>query len=1423
MPGNEPIDDTLAKEVYVNAGKYSRREHASCMEEVTLSYITPVMQKARDGDLKLDDLDPILDSEKAINQDERFKEAWNAALAKVDSASFKRAMTTVTQRDKDRLLFKDESAWADLKGRVDAGEFSDHTHLQAFQEECSKVIDTAYKAIAPDCVRCMCKMCPLPEGMPEAKGLPPADPAHQGKMALLISSLNYAVLSSQPKLSHLLYGVYIKEIIYSALLGLGQALPPFVPIFLYPKLIDCLIPTEIPDGRVAGAPYELETIDPTWYGYIYAGIIAVAIFFMALCMTRSFLTAYSVGTKLRSCMASAITDKALRISQKGWLSAGGHSKIFNLLLGDVERIFQQCQGLLGMVFFIPISTLFALIYLFYVMSWPTVGGLVILCIAIPYNYHIADTFIKLFVERMLKADGRTKKVHEMIENIRGVKFYQWEQQYVDEIMEVREGECEIIFVLIAKIAQLVTSSTFSPFLFQTVILVIYALWDEEGLDTEKVFLSLSLTHVLRGSFIFLPFIYAGYVQAEIGFTRVQDFLCKVEAAPQPLGEQDGKITCKNGKFGWEKGKPVLSNINLDIQKGDLVMVVGKVGDGKSSLISSLLQEITEMEGEIHLGGTIAYCPQTPWIVSGTLKANIEWSRKGKGKGAQNARDYHQAVKNVALLPDLQTQLQDGDGTIIGEKGINISGGQKARVALARALYSEADIYLLDDVLSAVDAHVGKHIFDNALQKQLGNKTRILCTNQIQFLQHATRVYSLEKCEDGGNTLVEVDINEPVPGSHFEELMNEFKRQQAKAVEARDDELEKQSAISSASSFDAENEVTAFRKDGFEGNKLLEDEVVEDGEVTWATYRAYFSHFGGFWWWALYIFGHVVFNVSDKFSQIWIGWYAAQGQEQSIAWHNARIITDEPTAMWFGVYIGSIAFGSLVLALREYMYAYGAVRPCRTLYREELVRVLKSPTQFFDTTPVGRILTRFVNDWEAVDFMVPLFMAQTFIQFSLLGGAAVMIALTLPWFTIMFIPIGLSIWYVVHQDAASLRLRRLFNVTKSPVSNIFAENLRGLSSIRAYGQGAVVAHDQREAIDLNHACFMGERIVFEWVRLRVNMLAAAIMVSTVLIIIFVKDELTPTDLGLAISQGVFIVLSIANAFLMRQQMDMSMNSTERVLEYTRLPEEEPEEVSKNCAKMPENWPKHGELDIEELSVRYRKELPLAVRDVNIHVEGGWKVGIVGRTGSGKSTLLKTLFRLMRPEKGFKLMIDGFDASTLSINDLRSIFAIIPQEPVLFANTVKKNIDPFNNSTEEMLRDAIKKCHLHDYLQERAGEDGDVLEVMITDDALSIGQRQMLCLARALVLNRKFLLLDEATASVDIHTDKLIQETLVTAFADCTVLTIAHRLNTITHSDRILVMTSTDGVGHVAQYGTYGELLEDTEGIFHTLAKQAKLIE
>ena len=1409
-------------------GYQTREEASNLFGRATLTHIQPLMKKARHGGLTMSDVDPVSKKLCAESQMGNFYKLWTEAQEQVTQDTFKKTLDLLLKVDAKQVMFEGSSRWQGIEAMVNSGALCNHTHLQQFQEAVLDLTNARYKEMAPECERCAAGMCPAPEGVAESS-LPSVADAHVAAAPVLKGYSNI-VLDGQPSLSSTMLKHVKPEILQGLAWGALQCMCPFASVIAVPYLIDALV-------------YETRDL---YIAYMFAGIITASVVLMSFCLVKTNVLAAEVVTRVRGCLTIAMTEKAMKTSHSGWETAGGYSKIFSLFHADVETLFQQGANILSISFYAPTQAIYVIIYSFYEVSWPAAVGLVAMLFVFPFMFIYMFQFSTLFGERMAKSDARNKVMHELVENIRGVKFYSWEEAYTKAVMAARIPESSIIKALLVKSSAMWFTGLLAPHVFQFSVLLTYAVWDESWITTERAFNLFILTQLIRAIGGFLFSILAGVVQSLTALRRVQNFLCREEAPPQADAVQDGCVTVSGGMFGWRREKAAtaqnsepfaessvdgegrsggqnVADINFEAARGELVVIVGKVGTGKSTFLQGLLREVAASAGDVHVGGSVAYCPQTAWILSGSIRDNVEWGRRGTAKGCSR-EDYESAVAGVALLHDLSTQFPDGDATMIGEKGINISGGQKARVALARAVYSDADIYLLDDVLSAVDAHVGLHIFEETIQKRLAGKTRILVTNQLQYAKHADKVLCLERVQGSdAYTLESVDMANPRQGSVMEQLCAEYH----KAVEEKDADEAKAEEEEVVVEANTASCAAAFKQDGFMcRHELVEQEDLEDGAVTYGTYIKYMSYFGGWCYWAAFFACVAVYMLVEKFVLIWVGWYTTERVEESVLFYNGYIISESPTYMWFLVYVGLVLVGLISVYMSGVIFAWGSAGASLELYKEEFETTLACPVSFFDTTPVGRILTRFANDWDNVDILVPLYLFQYWLIISALITSIIVLCVTLPLFTAVMAFIIAVVILIAWRDKCSLMCRRFFNVTKSPASNIFAENLRGLAVIRAYGKQSSVRFDQVVAMDVNHAMFMSERYAFEWVRLRMTLLSAVVMGSMILLLIPARSALSTSSIGLVLNEGVTVVLLVSQAVLNRQLLNLSMNSTERVFEYCELKPEECEEERLSAVAPPEkDWkPPAGKLEIASMSVRYREGLPLVLKDVNLTVEAGHKVGIVGRTGSGKSTLLKALFRLMHPDSGYHVKIDGVDTTKFSVRDLRKLFAIIPQEPVLLSGTIRRNIDPFHTATDVQVEEALRKCHLHEHLAERAEAGESVLEVTVTDESLSVGQRQMLCLARALVLDRRFLLLDEATASVDVHTDTLIQKTLRSAFSHCTVLTIAHRLHTIVDSDKILVMATdkTTGIGQVGQYGTFEELAADKEGIFYTLAQQAGVL-
>eukprot|EP01065_Artemidia_motanka_P043322 TRINITY_DN598_c0_g1_i3.p1 TRINITY_DN598_c0_g1~~TRINITY_DN598_c0_g1_i3.p1 ORF type:complete len:1640 (+),score=558.26 TRINITY_DN598_c0_g1_i3:85-4920(+) len=1563
---------------------------ASLWSKLFVLHVVPIMRLAQDRTITEDDIGGLPVANRAKENHRRMMDEWNAGCALIGPKDFTDAFEKVVQSDAKRELIKEPGvAWAPLRRRVEAGEFKSWKDWQEFHEAVQEVVRGSYTKADPDCPLCAIAAavpsitCPLPRSMPKIKGLPTPSKTH-AKLGPVLEATLAESTGIYPSLMGVAYRVNRKLLWWGALWGLLQGSTVFANIFLIPEMTKTLsqAPDDVllPNGTVVPTP---DPRDAQYMGYVYSAIAFGATVAMSFGMLVMFTSCLHFAEQLRAQLATALHSKALRLSKHGWKQMGGHGKIFNLLNTDVDTVFLQSYFMMGMVLYLPVQMVLAIAFLFYIVSWTTCAGLVVMAVAMPYIYGVGNELISAFIGRMQFSDTRVKKQHELIEHIRGVKFFCWEKKALDEVEALRETELSQVKILLRTLARLLFATALAPYVFQAAILAVYSAVYED-LSVDALFQSVAIVGVLRLSFAVVPMVYSQYLTASAALYRVGYFLMQDETKCPPSDpsvqlstQNDGRAEIRNANFRWLKkaASPTLRDVNIRVGRGELVMVVGRVGCGKTSLLEGFLGEMIYEDGAgkggfVHLGGSVAYAAQTPWVFNATLRENVLWHRDF------DQDKYDEVVDSVCLGPDLD-MLTHGDMTEIGEKGINLSGGQKARVSLARCVYSDPDIVLMDDPLSAVDAHVGKKIFDKVVRGILKDKTRLLVTNQLQYLRQADRVFVMTNGtieEDDPKVAMDTFASTPAAErSTLQELLAEFQSRQQSIVESSGQALVVLAAVVAAEIFDpsapgnlsfaradsahvsapgsglssAVGDVQEHKADAKAAKDLIQEEEIEEGTVTWRTYWRFMKQFaqggraGVFW--TLLFSAHLIQNLIERFSQIWLGWYVEENMTQSLGWYRSEYIEgDHHTAFWLGCYIAFLIAGCMIIGIREWFYARGAIRPCRALSMAHTKAILACPMDFFDTTPIGRIITRFTFDWMALDSQVPMSLMMCITQFGLLITSLIVIAVGLPWFLCAIPLIFAGYCWILQMDKASLQLRRIFNKTKSPVNDVFAGTLHGLSTIRAFKRQPEVTEEEFSALDNNNAAFTAERFAFEWVRLRVNLLGAFIVGCSFVLITLLRDDLTPSTVGFLISQCVFFVTTVGVAFLTRQELNMAMNSIERIANHLELTPEESDEMRQEALEAPQNWPSAGCIDIKHLYVRYRPGLPLVLNDVSVRIEAGWRVGICGRTGGGKSTLLKSMFRLMHPETTldngiptrFSFEIDGVPAHKLSLTALRSAMAIIPQEPVVFSGSVKRNVDPFG--TASGLREiwqAVRDCHLEPHIRRRAaavtetvkwslpargdvvvckdlkitavqnpelsfrldgkimrtqegfraehGADGqakwdaaaeseksmsaavdqqllevnqvqvrcdeeaaellrqadgtvvietgsDPLEVGVNDDSLSVGQRQLLCLARALVLRRRILLLDEATASVDVVTDALIQKTLVTKFKGVTQIAVAHRLNTIVDCDRILVLVPMKGDtpeqqgGRVAQYGRFDDLVADKEGPFRGLAKEAGLL-
>uniref|UniRef100_A0A8C5SKT9 ABC-type glutathione-S-conjugate transporter n=1 Tax=Laticauda laticaudata TaxID=8630 RepID=A0A8C5SKT9_LATLA len=878
---------------------------------------------------------------------------------------------------------------------------------------------------------------------------------------------------------------------------------------------------------------------------------------------------------------------------------------------------------------------------------------------------------------------------------------------------------------------------------------VYVMVDEDNiLDAQKAFTSIALFNILRFPLGMFPLTLSSMVQFLSRNILMFPFL------PLPACA----VKFHEASFAWNQDSDVtIKDITLEIAHGSLVAIVGSVGSGKSSLISAMLGEMENIKGHINIQGSMAYVPQQAWIQNATLKDNIIF-----GSSLDETR-YQQVLEACALHPDLKL-LPGGDLTEIGEKGINLSGGQKQRVSLARAVYSNADIYLLDDPLSAVDAHVGRHIFDKVLGPEglLQNKTRILVTHNLSFLAQVDDIVVLE----AGTVTERGSYSTLLANSgSFAQLLNTYGNQQ--------DNIHEEEAM---------GKVITIAKD----------------TVKLFTYLRYFRAIG----WGLSIC-ILIGNIGQAASFIGFNLWLSDWTNDALHYQNETYPVTRD--MRVGIY-GTLG---LFLLIATGLASFGTIRASRVMHEQLLSNILRVPMSFFDSTPTGRIVNRFAKDIFTVDETIPISLRSWMNCFFMILSTLVIICIATPYFAIITLLLGILYYFILQfYVATSRQLRRLDSVTRSPIYSHFGETVSGLSVIRAFGHQERFLQHNEKIVDVNQKSVYSWLVSNRWLAVRLELVGNLTVFFAALLAVFVKNSLNSGIVGLSISSAMNITQTLNWLVRMTSELETNIVAIERLNEYTEIKNEAPWVTTQ---RPPSQWPNNGEITFIDYKVRYRPELELVLDGINCDIKGTEKIGVVGRTGAGKSSLTNCLFRILEAAGG-KILIDGLDIATLGLHDLREKLTIIPQDPILFSGTLRMNLDPFDQYSDEDIWHTLELAHLKSYVQ--ALPEGLSSPVSEGGENLSVGQRQLVCLARALLRKSKILILDEATAAVDMETDHLIQETIRSEFANCTVITIAHRLHTIMDSHRVLVLQE----GKIVEFDNPEELLQQ-QGIFAGMAREA----
>ncbi|KAB0803876.1 hypothetical protein PPYR_00846 [Photinus pyralis] len=1119
--------------------------------------------------------------------------------------------------------------------------------------------------------------------------------------------------------------------------------------------------------------------------YIYGSVLIGILFLDGIVDHHAMLAIMHVCMKMRVSCCSLIYRKSLRLSRTS-LAQTTVGQVINLLSTDVSK-FDQTFVLYHYAFLGPLETMIGTYLLYRTLGVAAFAGIAFLLLFIPLQLYLCKKIAVLRLRTAFRTDERVRLMNEILNGIQVIKMYTWEKPFAKLIDLARRHE-------IASIRShfFLESIMFSleMFITRTCLFISLVVFIALGatMTADIAYAATSIYSLLRPVMTMLFSIsIASYAEVHISIKRVHSFLSYEEQpvdspeSTSPLIRLIPNICIKDVCAKWinTSSDNILTNINLDLHGNNLTAIIGSVGSGKSTLLHLLLGELYTASGDVRIRGTVSYAPQEAWLFSASVKQNILFCHD------YNEERYKKVLKVCALERDLAL-FPFGDRTIIGEKGKSLSGGQKARINLARCIYKDADIYLLDDPLSAVDSKVGKHIFENCIKDFLKDKMRILVTHQLQFLNWVDNIVVLED----GKIVAEATFEElQTSGLNFAKILD----QQDIGEDPVQGEKKQRSRQNSESSQNYEQ----FKDD--DEDTLDQEEHLTTGHIKSEVYASYFKAGGNYlviiFVAFTFIANQVVTNGGDYFVSYWVN------LEQKALETNGTVDKDDIIYIYSG-----LTGGTMILAIgHNLLFFVYAMRASIFIHNEIFQKVSHASMSFYNSNPVGRILNRFSKDIGIIDDYIPFILNDMTEILLMLLGAVVLSATVNPWFLLPSFGLVLLFYFLrIVFLATSRSVKRLEGINRSPILTHLTATIYGLSTIRAFSAQKLLIQEYDTLQDKHSSSWYlfisASRAFGFWLEMICNIFVSGIIISLILI----PKGYYGGDIGLVLTQ--YLGLMGALQYGMRQwsELENNMTSVERILEF-RGAQLEPIRDSKAVPKL---WPEFGKIVFEHVSMSYAPDLPI-LSNLNFTIQPGEKVGIVGRTGAGKTSTVAALFQLYNTEGS--IIIDEVDITRINLELLRSKISIIPQDPVLFKGTMRKNLDPFEEYSDDVIWNALEQVELKSTVDDATA--GLNMSVWENGSNFSIGQRQLICLARAIIRNNKILVMDEATANVDPYTDGLIQKTIRDNFAHCTVITIAHRLHTIMDSDRVLVMDA----GCVIEFDHPYNLLHHKNSIFASMVE------
>ncbi|KAI3756395.1 hypothetical protein L1987_56215 [Smallanthus sonchifolius] len=1089
-----------------------------------------------------------------------------------------------------------------------------------------------------------------------------------------------------------------------------------------------------------------------------------------------------IGVQVKSMLCAAIYQKQLRLSNAARMMYSP-GQILNYATVDANRI-GEFPYWFHQIWAIGLQICLGIFIVYFAVGVATFAALLVVILTVLGNIPLGNLQHKILTKLMAAQDRRLKAITEAITNMKVLKLYAWEKHFQKATEKLRNEEMRWLSAVILQRGLYLLLFWSSPAI--VAVATFYTCYFLGiPLDASNVFTFLATIRIIQEPIRLIADVAAVFIEARVALTRILKFL----EAPELQKERKNSVNVgheslviKADVISWndDSSKPTLTDVNLEISTGEKVAICGEVGSGKSTLISAILGEVPNIKGTIEVNGKVAYVSQTAWIQTGTIRENILFG------SVMDDEKYEEVVKKCSLVKDIE-MFPFGDQTIIGERGVNLSGGQKQRVQLARALYQDADIYLLDDPFSAVDAHTAGSLFKEYIMEALSSKTVLLVTHQVDFLPAFDDILLMA---DG----------KIVKTGTYAQLLDSCKEFQSLVIALSDSSVsddptaEGSQQRSKSPNQEIEN---LYTKEQIVGEQLIKQEEREAGDTGLKPYKQYLSQSNGYFYFSLSVLSHFLYIVGMLLQNLWL---AAEVQDSLVSESNMLLVY-----MVMAFVMMFFLFG------RSYFVVKLGTKASIAVFSKLVTSLFRAPMSFYDSTPVGRIISRVSSDLSVVDIDLAMKFTvgvgttmNTYMSFGILAF------LTWPILFVIIPTVYITILLQKFYYASAKELMRLDGTSKSLVASHLAQSIAGVVTIRAFGEEDRFFLEHMNLIDGNASPFFHSFTANEWLIQRLEILCAVVVSSSALAITLLPFDASDSGyIGMALSYGLSLNIFLVVSVQFQCQLSNLIVSVERLDQYMHIHSEAPEIIEDN--RPSRKWPSTGRVVIENLKIRYQPNSPLVLQGISCVFEGGHKVGIVGRTGSGKTTLISALFRLVEPTEG-RIVIDDIDITSIGLHDLRSSFGVIPQEPTLFSGSIRYNLDPLSEHSDQELWKVLEKCQLREAIQDKK----EGLDSLVVQDGSnwSLGQRQLFCLGRVLLKRRKILVLDEATASIDNATDTIIQKTIREEFMDCTVITVAHRIPTVVDSTMVLVMKD----GKVMEYDKPMKLMNEPASLFAQLVNE-----